>query len=114
MGTSALNARTFLSSRLYLKLPRNSSSVSAGFDFSTVTRFFQISPFGIFCSAAIGLSVVDVVAIVDEKIRPVLSHRRIGTHPAARLVDAPALSSGVAGPHEADGASIAQRSAETA
>src|SRR5262249_42799934 len=57
---------------------------------------------------------VDVVAIVDEEIRLVLAHRRIGTHAAARLVDAPALSGGVAGPHEADRASIAWRSAETA
>src|SRR5262249_57416805 len=55
---------------------------------------------------------VDVVAIVDEKIRPVFAHRRIGTHAAARLVDAPALSGGVAGPYEADRASIARRSAE--
>src|SRR6516162_1996110 len=57
---------------------------------------------------------VDVVAIVNEKIRPVLAHRRIGTHAAARLVDAPALSSGIAGPHEADRAPITRRSAEAA
>jgi hypothetical protein len=57
---------------------------------------------------------VDVVAIVDEKIRPIVSHRRIGTHATARLVDAPALSGGVAGPHEADRAPIARRGAETA
>ena len=56
IGTSALNASRFRSSRLYFQLARNSASVSAAFGFSSITRFFQTSPFGSFSSARIGPS----------------------------------------------------------
>jgi hypothetical protein len=39
---------------------------------------------------------IDVVAAVDEEIRPVLEHGRVGAHPAAGFVDAPAAAGGVA------------------
>jgi hypothetical protein len=45
---------------------------------------------------------VDIIAAVDEEIRPVAQHCGVGAHAAARLVDAPALSGGVARPHERD------------
>ena len=57
---------------------------------------------------------VDVVAVMNKKIWSILAHRRIGTHAAARLIDAPALSGGVAGPYEVNRAPIARRNAETA
>ena len=43
---------------------------------------------------------VDIVAAVDEEIRPIAQHGGVGAHAAARLVDAPALPGGVARPQE--------------
>ena len=55
---------------------------------------------------------IDVVAAVDKKIRPMAQHRGIGAHPAAALVDAPALSGGIARPDEGDGSPVRRRRAE--
>ena len=49
---------------------------------------------------------------MDEEVRFVQLHRRIGLH--ADVVDAPALSSRVAGPDEADGAPVKRCGAEPA
>jgi hypothetical protein len=43
---------------------------------------------------------VDVIAGMDEKVGPILQHGRIGAHPAAGFVDAPAAAGGIARPHE--------------
>ena len=56
IGTAAFIARTFRSVRLYLWRPRNSASVSAGFDTSSVTRLRQRLPSGSFTSDWIGPS----------------------------------------------------------
>ena len=61
--------------------------------------------------AAVG---VDGVAGVDEEIRPVVAHGRVGAHAAARVVDAPALAGGVARPDERDRAPVARRGAKAA
>jgi len=53
---------------------------SAGFAFSSITMFFQISPFGIFCSSRIGTVGVDIVAAVDEEIRQIAQHGGVGAH----------------------------------
>src|SRR5579885_1615347 len=55
---------------------------------------------------------VDVVAVMDEEIGPVLLHGGVGAHAAARLVDAPALARGIARPDKADGAAVGRRGAE--
>ena len=49
---------------------------------------------------------IDVIAVVDEKIGLVAQHGRVGTHPAARFVDPPALPSGVARPDERQRSSV--------
>ena len=51
---------------------------------------------------------IDVVAAVDEEIRPVAPHRRIGAHAAARRIDPPAAA-GVARPDERDRPARARR-----
>jgi hypothetical protein len=50
---------------------------------------------------------------MDEEIRPVAQHGRVGAHAAAGLVDAPALAGGIAGPDERDGTAVARRAAKT-
>ena len=57
---------------------------------------------------------IDVVAVVNEKIRLVLEDSGVSAHAAARLVDTPALADGIARPHEADRALVARRGAEAA
>ena len=57
---------------------------------------------------------VDGVTVVDEKVRAILQHGRVGAHAAARLIDAPALSGGVARPHKTDRAPVVRRGTETA
>ena len=51
---------------------------------------------------------------MDEEIRPVAQHGRVGAHAAARLVDAPALAGGIARPDERDRAPVGRRGAKTA
>ena len=55
---------------------------------------------------------IDVVAAVDEEIRPVLEHGPVGPHAAARGIDAPALARGIAGPGERNRATLYRRGAE--
>ena len=43
---------------------------------------------------------IDVIAGMDEEVRPVAQHGRIGAHAAARLVDPPALAGLIARPAE--------------
>ena len=50
---------------------------------------------------------------MDEEIRPVAQHGRVGAHAAAGLVDAPALAGGIPGPDERDGTAVARRAAKT-
>ena len=57
---------------------------------------------------------VNVVAAMDEEIRPVAQHGGVGAHAAACLVDAPALAGGIARPDERDGAPVGRRAAKPA
>src|SRR6185369_6960475 len=57
---------------------------------------------------------VDVVAAMDEEIRTVAQHGRVGAHAAARLVDAPALAGGITRPDEGDRAAVGGRAAKAA
>ncbi|GEK73421.1 hypothetical protein HHA04nite_19650 [Halomonas halophila] len=57
---------------------------------------------------------VDGVAGVDEEVGALVEHGGVGGHAAARLVDAPALAHGVAGPHEAHVAWRLRRQAQPA
>ena len=52
---------------------------------------------------------VNGVAVVEEKIGAGAEHGRIRAHAAARFVDAPALTGGIARPHERDRAQVARR-----
>src|SRR5262249_46948936 len=55
---------------------------------------------------------VDVVAVVDEEIGTVSVHHGVGAHAAARFVDAPALTGGVAPPYERNRPPIRRRGPE--
>ena len=57
---------------------------------------------------------IDVVAGMDEEVRSVAQHGRIGAHAAARLVDPPALAGLVARPGERDRPPVARRGAKAA
>jgi hypothetical protein len=57
---------------------------------------------------------IDVVARMDEEVRPVAQHGRIGAHAAARLVDAPALAGLIARPAERNRTAVARRGAKAA
>src|SRR6185437_5947604 len=43
---------------------------------------------------------IDVIAGMDEEVRTIVEHGPVGTHPAARRIDAPALARSIARPHE--------------
>jgi hypothetical protein len=51
---------------------------------------------------------------VDEEIRPVVEHRRVGPHSAARFVDAPALPRRIARPEKRNGTPVVRGGAEMA
>jgi hypothetical protein len=51
---------------------------------------------------------------MDEEVRPVAQHGRIGAHAAARLVDPPALAGLIARPAERDRTAVARRRAKAA
>jgi hypothetical protein len=57
---------------------------------------------------------VNIVAAMDEEIRAVAQHGRVGAHAAACLVDAPALAGGITRPDERDGAPVGRRAAKPA
>src|SRR5262249_35991195 len=57
---------------------------------------------------------IDVIAGMDEEVRPVAQHGRIGAHAAARLVDAPALAGLIARPAERNRTAVARRGAKAA
>ena len=57
---------------------------------------------------------IDVIAGMDEEVRPGAQHGRIGAHAAARLVDPPALAGLVARPGERDRPPVARRGAKAA
>src|SRR5919198_331937 len=58
-----------------------------------VLPYLSIRKFALRWDRTIG---IDVVAAVDEEIGPMLQHGRVGAHPAAGFVDAPAAAGGVA------------------
>ena len=53
---------------------------------------------------------VNAVTAMDKKVRPIVQHRPVCAHAAARKIDTPALARGVARPHERNRASISRRS----